>query len=140
MREFTSPARFTVPDDASAVDTVFTRASAAPASVAFRRLVDGAWSDVTAEAFAAEVIAVAKGFVAAGVQQGERVALMSATRYEWSVIDYAIWASGGVTVPIYETSSAGQVEWILSDAAPVLLVAAVERRRLADVVGSEVKG
>lgn len=136
MREFTSPARFTVPDDASAVDSVFARASTAPASVAFRRLIDGTWSDVTADAFAAEVMAVAKGLIAAGVQQGERVALMSSTRYEWSVIDYAIWASGGVTVPIYETSSAGQVEWILSDAAPVLLVIETARHaeETADVV------
>lgn len=136
MREFTSPARFTVPDDASAVDSVFARASTAPASVAFRRLIDGTWSDVTADEFAAEVMAVAKGLIAAGVQQGERVALMSSTRYEWSVIDYAIWASGGVTVPIYETSSAGQVEWILSDAAPVLLVIETARHaeETADVV------
>ncbi len=136
MREFTSPARFTVPDDASAVDTVFARASSAPASVAFRRLVDRKWFDVTAETFAAEVTAVAKGLIAAGLQQGERVALMSSTRYEWSVVDYAIWASGGVTVPIYETSSAGQVEWILSDAAPVLLVveSAAHAAEISDVV------
>ena len=122
MREFTSPARFVVEDGASAVDTVFTRASAAPKSIAFRRLHEGTWSDVTAETFATEVTAVAKGLIASGIQPGDRVALMSSTRYEWSLIDYAIWASGGVTVPIYETSSTGQVEWILSDAEPVLFV------------------
>ncbi|WP_338891601.1 long-chain fatty acid--CoA ligase [Rhodococcus sovatensis] len=122
MREFTSPAVFVVENSESAVDTVFTRASNAPNSIAFRRLVNGSWSDVTAASFAAEVVEVARGLIAAGVRQGDRVALMSSTRYEWSVIDYAIWASGGVTVPVYETSSAGQVEWILSDADPVLLV------------------
>jgi len=122
VREFTSPARFVVEDGASAVDTVFTRASAAPKSIAFRRLHEGTWSDVTAETFATEVTAVAKGLIASGIQPGDRVALMSSTRYEWSLIDYAIWASGGVTVPIYETSSTGQVEWILSDAEPVLFV------------------
>nr|WP_296771853.1 long-chain fatty acid--CoA ligase [Rhodococcus sp. (in: high G+C Gram-positive bacteria)] len=138
MREFTSPARFSVEANDSAVDTVFTRATDAPNSVAFRREVDGAWSDVTAGTFAGEVTQVAKGLLAAGLQQGDRVALMSSTRYEWTVIDYAIWASGGVTVPIYETSSAGQVEWILSDAEPVLLVleTAQHVRDTADVVAA----
>ena len=59
--------------------------------------------------------ALAKGLIAAGVKPGDRVALMSRTRYEWTLIDYAIWTAGAVTVPIYETSSAEQVEWILSD-------------------------
>ncbi|MGB7234780.1 MAG: long-chain fatty acid--CoA ligase [Rhodococcus sp. (in: high G+C Gram-positive bacteria)] len=138
MREFTSPAVFVVENSESAVDTVFTRASNAPNSVAFRRLVNGSWSDVTAASFAAEVVKVAKGLIAAGVRQGDRVALMSSTRYEWSIIDYAIWASGGVTVPVYETSSAGQVEWILSDADPVLLVLETDRHvaDTADVVAA----
>jgi long-chain acyl-CoA synthetase len=129
VREFTSPARFSVEESESTVDTVFDRRAKAPDSVAFRRLVAGTWSDVSARTFADEVVNVAKGLIAAGVGQGDRVALMSSTRYEWSVLDYAIWASGGVTVPIYETSSAGQVEWILSDAEPVLLI--LESRRHA---------
>ncbi len=138
MREYTSTARFTVADRESAVDIVFARASNTPNAVAFRRLEDGAWSDVTAETFAAQVRGVAKGLIAAGVQQGDRVALMSSTRYEWSLIDYAIWASGGVTVPVYETSSAGQVEWILSDAEPVLLVLETEQHEVetAEVVSA----
>ncbi|MDJ0393057.1 long-chain fatty acid--CoA ligase [Rhodococcus sp. G-MC3] len=138
MREFTSPIRFTVEEGDSAVDAVFARAENEPNSVAFRREVDGGWSDVSATTFADEVSRVAKGFIAAGLAQGDRVALMSSTRYEWTVLDYAIWASGGVTVPIYETSSAGQVEWILSDAEPVLLVLETEQhvRDTADVVAA----
>ncbi|OZD57690.1 long-chain fatty acid--CoA ligase [Rhodococcus sp. 06-1059B-a] len=138
VREFTSPAAFVVEESASVVDTVFARAASEPRSVAFRRSVDGSWSDVTAEQFATEVNAVAKGLIAAGVEQGDRVGLMSSTRYEWTVVDYAIWASGGVTVPIYETSSAGQVEWILSDARPVLLILETEKHvtDTADVVAA----
>src|SRR5580704_944839 len=76
---------------------------------------DGGWQDVTARAFRDEVLPLAKGLIAAGIQPGDRVALLSRTRYEWTLIDYAIWAAGAVTVPIYETSSAEQVQWILSD-------------------------
>jgi long-chain acyl-CoA synthetase len=72
---------------------------------------------VTASQFKDEVVAVAKGLVAAGIGVGDRVALMSHTRYEWTLIDYAIWTAGAVTVPVYETSSAEQAEWILSDSA-----------------------
>lgn len=138
MREFTSPARFDIEDGESAVDAVFARASKTPKSTVFLRLDGGTWSDVDAQTFAHEVTAVAKGLIEAGVQQGDRVALMSSTRYEWSVIDYAIWAAGGVTVPIYETSSAGQVEWILSDAEPVLLVLETRKHvaETADVVAA----
>ncbi|CCQ16145.1 Tyrocidine synthase 3 [Rhodococcus sp. AW25M09] len=122
MREFTVAAKYAIEDTDSAVDTVFARARTSPDAVVFRRLVDGRWTDVTAAEFERLVVGVAQGLIAAGIEQGDRVGLMSSTRFEWSVVDYAIWAAGGVTVPIYETSSAGQVEWILEDAAPVLLV------------------
>ncbi|MET0133865.1 MAG: long-chain fatty acid--CoA ligase, partial [Kibdelosporangium sp.] len=84
-------------------------------AVSFRRQVDGSWVDVTAREFAAHVLVVAKGLIAAGLRPGDRIALLSKTRYEWSLFDFAIWTAGCVTVPIYETSSAEQVEWILSD-------------------------
>ncbi|MGV8872764.1 MAG: AMP-dependent synthetase/ligase [Rhodococcus sp. (in: high G+C Gram-positive bacteria)] len=122
MREFTVAANYAIDDTDSAVDTVFARARTSPDSVVFRRLVYGSWTDVTAAEFERLVVGVAQGLIAAGIEQGDRVALMSSTRFEWSVLDYAIWAAGGVTVPIYETSSAGQVEWILEDAEPVLLI------------------
>ncbi|OZF44686.1 AMP-dependent synthetase/ligase [Rhodococcus sp. 14-1411-2a] len=122
MREFTVAAKYAIADTDSAVDTVFARARTSPDAVVFRRTVDGQWIDVTAAEFERLVVGVARGLIAAGIEQGDRVALMSSTRFEWSVVDYAIWAAGGVTVPIYETSSAGQVEWILEDAEPVLLI------------------
>ena len=81
------------------------------------------WQDVTAGQFRDEVTALAKGLIAAGHRPGDRVALMSRTRYEWTLVDYAIWAAGAVTVPIYETSSAEQVEWILSDSGARAVIA-----------------
>jgi len=116
VREYSIPALVDVPAAASLADIVFTRATQDPHAVVMRRRTgDGQWEDVTAAQFRDEVVPLAKGLVAAGIEPGDRVALMSRTRYEWTLIDYAIWAAGGVTVPIYETSSAEQVEWILGD-------------------------
>jgi long-chain acyl-CoA synthetase len=119
VAEFSVPADFTVPQDANLTDAVFGNAADYPDTVTFERKVDGEWTPVTAKHFAEEVKAIAAGLIAAGVQPGDRVALMSATRYEWTLVDYAIWTAGAVTVPIYETSSAEQVEWILSDSGAV---------------------
>ena len=116
MREYSAPASRTVSDDENLADVVWANAERFGDSVSFRRQIDGSWIDVTAREFAAEVLSVAKGLVSAGIGTGDRVGLMSKTRYEWTLIDFAIWAAGAVTVPIYETSSAEQVHWILSDA------------------------
>ncbi|MET9965706.1 AMP-dependent synthetase/ligase [Streptomyces sp. NPDC006356] len=99
----------------SIADLPFTNAAEAPGAVALRREEAGTWQPVTAAAFAREVTAVAKGLIAAGLEPGGRVAVMSRTRYEWTVLDFAIWAAGGQTVPVYATSSADQVEWIVRD-------------------------
>ncbi|MFG2356053.1 AMP-dependent synthetase/ligase [Streptomyces sp. NPDC048521] len=99
----------------SMADLPFTHATETPDAVLLRRREQGAWRPVTAAAFAADVTAVAKGLVAAGLEPGGRVAVMSRTRYEWTVLDFAIWAAGGQTVPVYPTSSAEQVEWIVRD-------------------------
>src|SRR5690242_19368749 len=88
-----------------------------------RKTADGTWSDVTAAQFAAEVQAMARGFIAAGVQAGDRIALMSHTRYEWTLIDYALWTAGAIVVPIYETSSAEQAEWILGNSEARAVIA-----------------
>ena len=122
MREFTVPAVYTVPDDGSLTDPVWDHAEQSPQVALYSRRTNDGWQDVTAAEFKEDVVAVARGLVAAGVQPGDRVALMSKTRYEWSVIDYAIWSAGAVTVPIYETSSAEQVQWILSDSGAVACV------------------
>ena len=116
MREFSLPALAEIPATANLASTVFRRAAEQPQAVMLRRPGPaGSWQDVTASQFSDEVVALAKGLVAAGIEAGDRVALMSHTRYEWTLIDYAIWAAGAVTVPVYETSSAEQAEWILSD-------------------------
>src|SRR3954470_8039706 len=100
--------------------------------VGLRRQVGGEWTDVTWREFGEQVSGVAKGLIAAGVQAGDRVALQAKTRYEWTVCDYAIWAAGGVVVPIYETSSSDQVAWILSDSGATAAI--VERSEHADAV------
>ncbi|MEU2926097.1 AMP-dependent synthetase/ligase [Streptomyces sp. NPDC007251] len=99
----------------SMADLPFAHAAETPDAVLFRRQAQGAWRPVTAAAFAAEVAAVAKGLIAAGLEPGGRVALMSRTRYEWTVLDFAVWAAGGQSVPVYPTSSAEQLEWIVRD-------------------------
>ncbi|MGW2460687.1 AMP-dependent synthetase/ligase [Streptomyces sp. NPDC001761] len=104
-------------------DLPFTHAAETPDAVLLRRRDrGGAWHPMTASAFAAEVAAVAKGLVAAGLGPGDRVAVMSRTRYEWTVLDFAIWAAGGQSVPVYPTSSAEQVEWIVRDSGARFVV------------------
>ncbi|TMR96048.1 AMP-dependent synthetase/ligase [Nonomuraea basaltis] len=115
MREYTVPVLVDVPASASLPDTVFRRAEQEPGAVVMRRKIGDGWPVVTASEFRDQVVEVAKGLIAAGVEHGDRVALMSRTRYEWTLADYAIWSVGAVTVPIYETSSVEQVRWILAD-------------------------
>ncbi|MFD0315111.1 AMP-dependent synthetase/ligase [Streptomyces flavalbus] len=111
------------PTTGSVADIPYTNAAEAPGAVVLRRrAADGSWRPVTAETFAQEVTAVAKGLIAAGLEPGGRVALMSRTRYEWSVLDFAIWAAGGQSVPVYATSSADQVEWIVRDSGARFIV------------------
>ncbi|MFC6238788.1 AMP-dependent synthetase/ligase [Longivirga aurantiaca] len=119
MREHHEPALVPVPLSVRLTDDVVRHAAEAPDGVALSRRVGGTWIPVTAARFAEEVRAVARGLVATGVSPGDRVAIMSRTRYEWTVADYAVWWAGAVVVPIYETSSAEQVEWILSDSGAV---------------------
>jgi long-chain acyl-CoA synthetase len=105
-------------DSGSLADLPFANAAEAPADVVFcRRDAGGTWQDVTAAEFAAEVTAVAKGLMESGVGPGDRVAIMSRTRYEWTLLDFATWAAGAVVVPVYPTASAEQVAWIMRDAA-----------------------
>jgi long-chain acyl-CoA synthetase len=135
MREFGVPALTEIPASARLTDRVFRRAAAEPGVVVLRsRTAAGGWQDVTAAEFRAEVTALAGGLMAAGIGPGDRVALMSRTRYEWTLIDYACWAAGAVTVPVYETSSAEQVQWILSDSSACAVFA--ETGAHAEIIGS----
>ncbi|MCG5432705.1 long-chain fatty acid--CoA ligase [Mycobacterium sp. MYCO198283] len=123
MREFSVPASFTVGEHDTIVSAVFDHERDDPDHVSFQRLVDGEWKDVTARQAAAQIRAAALGLIAEGVQAGDRVAIFSATRYEWAILDFAILAIGAVTVPIYETSSADQVRWVMQDSGAVMLFA-----------------
>jgi long-chain acyl-CoA synthetase len=115
VREFSVPAQVAIADSANLTDTLFARAAEQPDKVVIRRKDGAGWQDVTAREFGTDIARVARGLVTAGVEPGDRVAIMSRTRYEWTVADYAIWTAGGVAVPIYETSSASQLEWIVGD-------------------------
>ncbi|MBO0656637.1 long-chain fatty acid--CoA ligase [Streptomyces triculaminicus] len=119
MREFSLPALYEVPADGNLTDLIRRNAALHPDVAVIGRKVDGQWQDVTATAFLAEVRAVAKGLMASGIKPGDRIGLLSRTRYEWALMDFAIWSAGGVTVPIYETSSPEQIQWILGDSGAV---------------------
>ncbi|MGW5190312.1 AMP-dependent synthetase/ligase [Kribbella sp. NPDC004138] len=133
MREYTVPAVTEAPTG-SLSDPVWANASSHPDTAVFSRRTGTTWTEITAAEFARQVTSVAKGLIAAGVKHGERVALLSPTRYEWTLVDYAIWSIGAVTVPIYETSSPSQVQWILTDSEAV--VAVVENATHGAVVES----
>ncbi|MFE7124599.1 AMP-dependent synthetase/ligase [Streptomyces sp. NPDC057617] len=122
MREFSLPALYEVPADGNLTDLIRRNAAQYPDVAVLGRKVAGEWTDVTATQFLAEVRAVAKGLIASGIRPGERVALMSRTRFEWVLLDFAIWSAGAVTVPVYETSSAEQVQWILGDSGAVAVI------------------
>ncbi|GAA5202129.1 long-chain fatty acid--CoA ligase [Rugosimonospora acidiphila] len=135
MSELLVPPAVATIDDVNLTDVVWDNAERFPDAVQFvRRMTDegaagddgpaagAGWTPVTCRQFRDEVTAVARGIVAAGIEPGERVGLLSRTRYEWTLLDYAIWAAGAVSVPMYETSSADQAAWILSDSGAVACV------------------
>ncbi|MFF9557951.1 AMP-dependent synthetase/ligase [Streptomyces albus] len=119
MREYSLPALYEVPQEGNLTDLVRRNAAQHPDLAVIGRKRNGRWEDLTAAAFLTEVREAAKGLIAAGVEPGDRVALMSRTRYEWTLLDFAIWSAGGVTVPVYETSSPEQICWILGDSGAV---------------------
>src|SRR4051794_18708341 len=119
MRESSTPAVYVADPGDNLVDDIYEHAARSPDHPAFSRRVRGEWVTVTSQEVADRVTRVAAGLVAVGVQPGDRVALLSRTSYEWMVCDYAIWAAGAVTVPVYETSSAEQISWIFRDSGAV---------------------
>ncbi len=135
MREFTVPPVATAPLVGGLADSVFEHAMEDPDRVALgRKDADGRWADVTAAEFRDEVLALAKGLLADGVRFGDRVAIMARTRYEWTLFDFALWTVGAQSVPVYPTSSADQVHWMLHDAGVTACV--VEHEDHAMTVGS----
>ena len=138
MHEKSMPLVLPATTAGSLADVPARNAAEHPGAVAFSVRSGAGWTDVTAATFAADVAALAKGLIAAGIAQGEAVGIMSRTRYEWTVADFALWAAGAVPVPIYETSSPDQVQWILRDSGAVGVIvetdahlAAIEQDRAA---------
>ncbi|MER7686052.1 AMP-dependent synthetase/ligase [Streptomyces sp. NPDC097610] len=136
VREVSMPPLVGQVTHGSLADIPFDNATVAPnAAVLSRKNADGAWEDVTATEFAAQVLAVAKGLIAEGLAPGDRIAIMARTTYEWTLLDFAAWAAGLVTVPVYPTSSVFQVRWILQDSGAVAL--ATETVAQASALGPE---
>ncbi|UOY03474.1 AMP-dependent synthetase/ligase [Blastococcus sp. PRF04-17] len=141
MQEYSSPATITIAPSAALPDAVQENARRKPEKVVFSRKSGDTWTAVTAREFADQVSALARGLIAAGVGAGDRVGILSKTRYEWTLADYAIWTAGAVGVPIYETSSAEQAQWILSDSEAVAVVVETEAHRaLVESVRKDLPG
>ena len=132
MNEITIPSIIPPAVAGNLTNLIAERAWFEPERVVVSRPLGDGWQAVTAKEYEAEIRSVAKGLIASGISVGDRVAIMAKTRYEWTVLDFAIWFAGAVPVPIYETSSAEQVDWILTDSASVAII--VETPALVDLV------
>lgn len=137
MVQFEVPAIVPADPEANITDLLVQRVEKTP-NLALFSVPDGAgWRDVSAAEFQRAVIALAKGFVAAGIQPGEKVGFLARTTYEWTLVDFALFYAGAVMVPIYETSSPSQIQWILEDsgAIAVMVESAEHFSRLDEVRG-----
>ena len=132
MNEITIPAIIPTAVAGNLTNLIAERAWFEPERIIVSRPLGDGWQAVTAKDYEAEIRSVAKGLIASGIAFGDRVAIMAKTRYEWTVLDFAIWYAGAVPVPIYETSSAEQVDWILSDSSAVAVI--VETPALVELV------
>ncbi|WP_431031494.1 AMP-dependent synthetase/ligase [Plantibacter sp. RU18] len=122
MEQFDVPAVVAADPSANATDLLVKRLAAAPNAALFAVPRGSEWVDVTTAEFHAQVVALAKGLVASGIEPGDKIGLMCKTRYEWTLIDFAVWFTGALLVPIYETSSPSQVQWILSDSGATSVI------------------
>lgn len=132
MTQYSTPAIVPAATDGNLTNLVAERAWFEPQRVMLSRPLGEGWQPVTAREFEEDVRTTAKGLIASGVNIGDRVAIMAKTRYEWTVLDFAVWFAGAIVVPIYETSSSEQVQWILEDSGAVALI--VETPALAELV------
>jgi long-chain acyl-CoA synthetase len=134
MNEVTNPAVIPAATTGNLTNLIAERAWFEPDRITMSRPLGDGWQPLTSRQVEEEIRATAKGLVAAGIQIGDRVAIMARTRYEWTILDFAIWYAGGCVVPIYDTSSAEQVDWILNDSGAVGLI--VETPALRETVTS----
>jgi long-chain acyl-CoA synthetase len=132
MNEITIPALVPAATEGNLTNLIAERAWFEPERITMSRPLGDGWQPLTAREVEADIRAAAKGLIAAGVQAGDRVAIMARTRYEWTILDFASWFAGAVVVPIYETSSPEQVDWILNDSGAVALI--VETPALRELV------
>ena len=132
MNEITIPPLVPAATAGNLTNLIAERAWFEPERIIMSRPLGEGWQPVTAREVDEEVRATAKGLIAAGVQIGDRVAIMARTRYEWTILDFATWYAGAVVVPIYDTSSAEQIDWILNDSHSVGII--VETPALRDLV------
>ena len=123
MEQYDVEAMVAADPNANATDLLMERVTSTPDLPIFARpTVDGGWTDVTAAEFNAQVVALAKGLVASGIAPGDKIGLMCKTRYEWTLIDFAVWFAGAILVPVYETSSPSQVQWNLQDSGAIAMI------------------
>jgi long-chain acyl-CoA synthetase len=141
MREYTSPGGVTIPSQSNLLEPLWEHAETDPGFAILAYRSGDQFVDVTYSQFAERVRDIAAGLIGLGVEPGQRVCVMSKTRMEWTYLDYGIWAAGAATVPIYETSSAEQVEWIVSNSeAVVVVVENAELKGLYDSVADRLDG
>ena len=142
MTEYITPAAVPADPEANATDLLVARVKLDPQAALFALpTADGGWSDVTAGDFLAQVVALSKGFIAAGIEPGEKVGFMCKTRYEWTLVDFALWFSGAIMVPVYETSSPSQVQWNLTDSgATAMIVETADHFARFDEIRGDVPG
>ncbi len=122
MKQFDVPAVVAADPTANTTDLLIERVKLTPKAPLFALPANGGWTDVSAEEFLAQVIALAKGFTAAGIEPGDKIGLMCKTSYEWTLIDFATWFTGAILVPIYETSSPSQVQWNMEDSGATAVI------------------
>jgi long-chain acyl-CoA synthetase len=123
VQQFDSPAVVEASPDSNITDLLVERVRLTPDAPLFAMPgKDGTWSDVSAAEFHRQVIALSKGFVAAGIQPGDKIGLICRTRYEWTLIDFAVWFAGAILVPVYDTSSPHQIQWDLEDSGSIAMI------------------
>ena len=122
MVQFEVPAIVPADPDANVADLLVKRVEATPDRALFSVPEGEGWCDISAADFQTAVVALAKGFAAAGIQPGEKVGFLARTTYEWTLVDFALFYTGAVMVPIYETSSPSQIQWILEDSGAIALI------------------
>jgi len=140
VKEFSTPAVVPADPQANASQLLVDRLARDPDGVLFALpTAEGGWSDLTTSQFHTQVVALAKGFMAAGIEPGDKVGFMCKTRYEWTLVDFALWFAGAVMVPIYETSAPSQVEYTLADSEAIaVIVETADHFQRFDEIASDV--